>query len=1641
MKSTLLARLLGVLAVLCTTATYGQSWQWASQPATPSSTSGGQRIARDASGNIFVLGEFFGTGTFGGSSFTSSAGGNDVVLAKLNSSGVWQWARQISGTGSEQARGLAIDASGNVYVSGLAESGTVTFGTTSYTSAVSGDVLGFVAKYDANGTLQWSNSAMGAGSAQPNDLTIDANGAVVWAGHFTRTISFGSTSVTSLGSSDVFVAKLSASNGAYQWAVRAGGSGNESCRGVAADANGNIFVSGNFRGTSSVFGGLPAMASTGDGTQNDVFVARLNGAGTWQWVTKGGGTSPETGYDIATDGSGNAYVCGAFEGTATFGSSSFTNSNTAGLYDLFVAKIDAGGSWQWAKNAGTAAADDNATGIDVDASGNVYVTGYIGAATTFGSTTVGYAGSADVFAAKLNTSGAWQWALQAGTANYDYGTRIVTDGSGFAYIAGTYQGPIPAQAVSIAFGSTTLTSSASGTLFAAKMGLAAPTNANPVIAAQTFSIAENSVNNTVVGTVAASDPDAGQTLTYSLTAGNTGGAFSINSSTGQLRVANSAALDYETTTSFALTVQVADNGSPSKNASATITVNLTNVDDTAPAAPVVSAPANGSSTNDNTPTYSGTAEASSTVRVYVDGTSIGTTTASGAGNWSLTQTTALTGGSHTVYATATDAANNTSASSNTNTFMVDITAPTVTISSTASSPTSTSPIPVTVTFSESVTGFTSGDVTVTNGSLTGSSFGGSGTTYSFTVTPAGGGAVTVNISTGVAQDAAGNGNAAATQFSITYVVPTATVASITRSYPALVATPTVEFVVTFSGTVTGLTTTNFSLTTSGLSGASVASVSGSGATYTVVANTGSGAGTLRLDVTSASGISPSVTNVPFTSGPTYDVVKLFSSPTLTIQGMGSATPGSDVTAFVDVVQVLQNGTSTVVSGAVGNPSFETYGPLGNTTHGYNPTGATWTFNSLSGIALNGSGFTPPTAPNGSAVAFVQSAPSGNGQVQQALSVGSGTYQVNFRAGQRDYGTPRDQTLNVLINGAYVGSVKPALGSTYATFTSSAFTVDAVAPTAIISSTVGAAGSTTSTSPIPFTVTFSESVTGLVAGDVTVTNGTITGGSFSGSGTTYTFTVTPSTGGTVTVDLGAGVAQDAAGNTSTDASAFSLVYLPNLTVSTAASVAGGSYNNITVTGTGVATLAGAVNVAGTFTVQNGGTLNTNCQAIAGTGSFTVATGGTLGICDAAGIVGSGATGAVQVSGTRSFAADAVYSYNGSVAQATGAALPASVRTLTLNNAAGLALSQDLTVTQALTLTSGILTTGARKATLGSTATLTESATSYVTGTVEATRSLTNPTTNTFGGLGLTLQTASAGGASMPGSTTVRRVTGTALTGQGTSKSIKRYYDIVPTTNTNLNVTLTFAYLDAELNGIGESQLGLFRSTTGTGNTWQYVKASARNTSANTVTASGVEHFSVWTLGSQAAPLPVELLSFSAEPQGPDALLRWATASEKNNARFEVEASVDGKAFVKVGTVEGHGTSAQRHDYRFLDARLARYAANLVYYRLRQVDFDGQETVSEVRTLAAGEATGSEFAVYPTLRASGEALPYVLSGPMAANAEGAVLTVYSATGQRMAVQRLSASRTGAVALPKLPAGWYLVRLQLPGGQTLSARFGVQ
>lgn len=171
-----------------------------------------------------------------------------------------------------------------------------------------------------------------------------------------------------------------------------------------------------------------------------------------------------------------------------------------------------------------------------------------------------------------------------------------------------------------------------------------------------------------------------------------------------------------------------------------------------------------------------------------------------------------------------------------------------------------------------------------------------------------------------------------------------------------------------------------------------------------------------------------------------------------------------------------------------------------------------------------------------------------------------------------------------------------------------------------------------------------------------------------------------------------------------------------------------------------------------------------------------------------------------------------------------------------------------------------------------------------------------------------------------------------------------------------------------------------------------------------------------------PLPVSLTRFTVVAQRLDAQLRWTTASERNNDRFVVERSLNGSSFDVVGSVRGQGTSAKSVEYEFIDASAARLTAagQPLYYRLRQVDFDGTSTYSPVRSVAFG-AKGA-ITVYPN--PAGSAATLDLSGLAAGSYQVQVLDL---TGRYVATYSLSGAARHALDLHALAAGTYVVRVQ--------------
>ena len=575
------------------------------------------------------------------------------------------------------------------------------------------------------------------------------------------------------------------------------------------------------------------------------------------------------------------------------------------------------------------------------------------------------------------------------------------------------------------------------------------------------------------------------------------------------------------------------------------------------AAPVVIAPAHVSLINDNTPTYTGTAPAGSTVTVYVDGSSIGTTTATG-GNFSLTQPTALADGTHTVNATAQSPGSAVSVTSNTNGFTVDATRPTVSISSTTAAnggTTSTLPIAYTVTFSEAVTGFVSGDVTVGNGSKSG--FSGSGTTYTFNVTPTANGAVTVDVPANVAQDAANNFNTAATQYSITYQAGTAA--------PTLsVSGNTVNGEPTFTGTAPAGSTVTITVKQGTTTVRTLTATATGGGTFSYTVPQASGlpigsytaAATAQISGNAVSGASNTVSFTVPTTGPATTLSSTAPNPATLSPIPVTATFSRTVFNFAATDVSVSNGAVSNFVQVDGKTYTFDVIPAANGTVTVNVaagvTQDSLSRNNLAAAQLSRNFQQQVTA------APVITAPTNNTFTNGTVTI-SGTAPANSEVVlylSQNGGAPSPATVTATAGGTFSVGPLPFPAATYAVYATAqgqgeavsahsatiTFTVDQTAPTVAITST---ATSPTSTSPIPVTVTFSESVTGFTINDVVVTGGSKAG--FSGSGTTYTFNVTPSGNGTITANVAANVAQDAATNGNTAAPQFSITYAAVATI--------------------------------------------------------------------------------------------------------------------------------------------------------------------------------------------------------------------------------------------------------------------------------------------------------------------------------------------------------------------------------------------------------------------------------------------------------------------------------------------------------------
>ena len=463
------------------------SWVWA-QSAGGTFSQQATSVAVDASGNSYITG-YFGYTFAGytcsfGSTVLTSVNSNDVFIAKYDPAGVLLWAKSAGGTNDDRGKGIAVDASGNVYITGQFGSTSITFDTITLGNAGGNDI--FIAKYNSAGNVIWAKNAGGSSSEYGYGIALDPAGSCYITGVFySPTLAFGSTVLnnpyTSFGGFLFYSAKYD-SAGNPVWAKTVTGGASSIGNGIAVDATGNSYVTGYFSGAVT----FDAISLTGTG--RDIFVVKYDPSGNVVWAKSADGTGEDQGTSIAVDASGNTYICAFFKGSSiVFGSTTLTNSGAPDP-DIAVAKYNSTGTIQWAKKALDYSAD-MPLGIAADASG-CYVTGYYaGSSIIFGSFTLtitgGTTGIGDMFVAKYNTSGTVLWAENVLSHQGAQGAGIAIDAAGSSYITGYFQD------LNLAFGSTTLNLVGGMDIYIAKLGASSTVGLDQFSDSKEFSVFPN----------------------------------------------------------------------------------------------------------------------------------------------------------------------------------------------------------------------------------------------------------------------------------------------------------------------------------------------------------------------------------------------------------------------------------------------------------------------------------------------------------------------------------------------------------------------------------------------------------------------------------------------------------------------------------------------------------------------------------------------------------------------------------------------------------------------------------------------------------------------------------------------------------------------------------------------------------------------------------------------------------------------------------------------------------------------------------------------------------------------------------------------------------------------------------------------
>lgn len=326
-------------------------------------------IARASNGDLAVAGHFHGTLDIDGT-ILESTGGKDLFVARYDAGGTLLWALSEGAPGMQQASGIALDASGNVIVTGTF---TDAFAIGSDALSTAGASDGFIAKYTASGGPQWARTMGGAGYDGTNGVGCDATGNIHVTGSYVAQCAFGSITVNGSGTQDLFVAKYSAT-GTPIWALGSTGAGYRQGFDVAVTPAGEVFFSGAHTGSTT----LGSTSMTGDPAINYALAGRIDASGAVQWLKQFPSTGESSGGGLVRRPSGELVVSGSYYFDIDLDGNILTDAG--GAYNFFLAGLLPSGNINWTQAIVTTNPLDLLTGTVAADAQHVLVAGGFGSA-------------------------------------------------------------------------------------------------------------------------------------------------------------------------------------------------------------------------------------------------------------------------------------------------------------------------------------------------------------------------------------------------------------------------------------------------------------------------------------------------------------------------------------------------------------------------------------------------------------------------------------------------------------------------------------------------------------------------------------------------------------------------------------------------------------------------------------------------------------------------------------------------------------------------------------------------------------------------------------------------------------------------------------------------------------------------------------------------------------------------------------------------------------------------------------------------------------------------------------------------------------------------------------------------------------